>query len=148
MKLFVFAFYFLSTPVVWLDNIHDAQQRARASHQLILVYFSGSDWCVPCIRLKKDLMESNAFMDYAAEHLVLVRADFPRNKKNQLSAEQQKVNEALAERYNRDGKFPYTLLLDEKGTLLKSWDGYINETALEFTREIAEVNSTTYEYKN
>jgi hypothetical protein len=50
--------------------------------------------------------------------------DFPRQKKNQLSKEQVKLNEALAERYNKDGKFPFTVLVNEKGVVLKTWDGF------------------------
>ena len=55
---------------------------------------------------------------------MLVRADFPRLSKNQLDARQTAHNEALAEKYNRQGKFPFTVLLDANGRVLKEWDGY------------------------
>ena len=58
--------------------------------------------------------------------------------KNQLSKEQVKLNEALADKYNADGKFPYTLLIDENGKILKDWDGFPNETPEQF---IAQINS-------
>jgi len=137
----ILIFYFLLQPLVWLDNINDAQKLAAGSHQLILVYFSGSDWCVPCIRLRKDLLESEIFGQYAATQLLLVRADFPRNRKNRLSPAQVKINEALAERYNPDGKFPYILVLDGTGRVLKDWDGYINETPRQFILELATLKS-------
>lgn len=112
------------TTAVWLGNFSEAQKQAQTSHKKILINFSGSDWCGPCIRLRSEILESAAFEKYASENLVLVRADFPRAKKNQLPKEQVKLNEDLAEKYNPDGKFPFTVLVDENGKILKTWDGY------------------------
>src|ERR1700754_3454643 len=112
MKLLaIYLLFALSSPVSWLGDFSQAKTEAIQKHQLILINFSGSDWCGPCIRLRKEILESDAFVNYASDHLVLVRADFPRQKKNQLSKEQTKLNEALADKYNADGKFPYTLLV-------------------------------------
>ncbi|MBB5638333.1 thioredoxin-related protein [Pedobacter cryoconitis] len=142
MKVLLITFLsILAGSLSWMSNFTQAQQQAKSTHQQILVNFSGSDWCGPCIRLRKEILESEVFETYAKAHLVLVRADFPRQKKNQLSAEQIKLNEALAEKYNPDGKFPYTLLLDENGEVLKSWDGYPNETPEKFIQEITSIES-------
>ncbi|MBS1501350.1 MAG: thiol-disulfide isomerase, partial [Bacteroidetes bacterium] len=103
-----------------------------------LISFSGSDWCVPCIRLRKEILESSTFENYASDHLVLVRADFPRQKKNMPSKEQIKLNDALADKYNAGGKFPYTLLVDENGKVLKVWDGFPDETPDQFVSDISE----------
>lgn len=133
MKLIALLFFSFVTPAVtWLGNIDQARTQAEKSHKLILVNFSGSDWCGPCIRLRKEILESPEFVSYAANELVLVRADFPRQKKNQPSKEQVKLNESLAAKYNAEGKFPYTLLLDEKGKVLKKWDGFPDETPEKF----------------
>jgi thioredoxin-related protein len=75
--------------------------------------------------MKKEVFESEAFLNLAEKKLVLVRADFPRSKKNQLSADQVKHNEALAEKYNPAGKFPFTVLVDSAGNVVKQWDGYV-----------------------
>lgn len=137
MKLLLILFLgFVPTSLIWNENFNEAQQQAKTSHKQILINFSGSDWCGPCIRLRKEILESEVFEAYAKENLILVRADFPRQKKNQLPAAQVKQNEALAEKYNPDGKFPYTLLVDENGKILKSWDGYPNEVAEKFVQEI------------
>jgi len=122
--------------VSWLGNFETARTEAKQEHKLILINFSGSDWCGPCIRLRKEILESSAFETYATGHLVLVRADFPRQKKNQLSKDQVKLNEALADIYNKDGKFPYTLLVDENGKVLRSWDGFPDETPEQFVKQI------------
>lgn len=137
MKLLLISIAFFLLPgVTWLGNFKTASEQASKSHQLILVNFSGSDWCGPCIRLRKEILESGTFTDYAAQHLILVRADFPRQKKNQLSKEQVKLNEALADQYNPDGKFPYTLLVDEHGKVLKTWDGYPGITPEQYVGQL------------
>ncbi|MBC7759870.1 MAG: thioredoxin family protein [Phormidesmis sp. FL-bin-119] len=130
----------LSVPLTWNSNFNNTIKQAKATHKNILINFSGSDWCGPCIRLRKEILESDAFANYANDNLLLVRADFPRQKKNQLAAEQVKSNELLAEKYNPDGKFPYTLLLDENGKILTSWDGLPKVTAQDFVLEIAKIS--------
>jgi thioredoxin-related protein len=139
MRLLAIAFMmFFTGNVTWLGDFNAAKTEATEQHKLILINFSGSDWCGPCIRLRKEILESAAFTDYATDHLVLVRADFPRQKKNQLSKDQVKLNEALADKYNADGKFPYTLLVDENGKVLFAWDGFPNETPEQFVSQIEE----------
>ncbi len=128
--------FFSAGTVTWLGDFNEAKKEAAESHKLILINFSGSDWCGPCIRERKEILETTPFESYATGHLVLVRADFPRQKKNQLSKEQQKLNEALADQYNADGKFPYTLLVDEHGKVLKTWDGFPGETPEQFVADI------------
>lgn len=126
MKL-LFSFFvsslFFAAPQ-WSGDFIKAKADASENHKYILLNFCGSDWCGPCIKLKKDIFESADFGQYATDHLVLVRADFPRQKKNQLSAQQTAHNEALAEKYNPQGKFPLTLLLSADGKVIKTWDGY------------------------
>jgi thioredoxin-related protein len=131
-----------ATNTTWLGDFNEAKTEAAAQHKLILVNFSGSDWCGPCIRLRKEILESAAFEAYSSDHLVLVRADFPRQKKNQLSKGQVALNDALADKYNADGKFPYTLLIDENGKVLKDWDGFPDETPEQFIAQIAHVEQT------
>ena len=120
----------------WLTDFGTARDAAQQEHKYILLNFSGSDWCAPCIKLKKEVFESEAFSALAESKLILVRADFPRSKKNQLTKEQTQHNEALAEKYNPEGKFPFTLLLNEDGTVLKAWDGYVFGAQEKFISEL------------
>lgn len=120
----------------WGLDFEQAKTAASQSHKFILLNFSGSDWCAPCIKLKKDIFESDAFKAYATDHLVLVRADFPRLKKNQLDKAQTEKNEGLAEKYNPQGKFPLTLLLDASGKVIKEWEGYVQKSPDAFVQEI------------
>jgi len=107
----------------WQTNFEKAKENARQQHKLVLLNFSGSDWCGPCIKMRKDIFDSQAFTAMADSLLVLVNADFPRNKKNQLSKELQQQNDQLADKYNQQGIFPLTVLLDENGKMLKQWHG-------------------------
>ena len=120
----------------WQTDFERAKSEAKTENKFILLNFSGSDWCVPCIRLHKEIFNSEVFTKYADDNLVLVNTDFPRLKKNMLSKEQQKQNDALADKYNTDGAFPLTLLLDADGKVIKKWDGFPSETAAEFTNDV------------
>lgn len=127
---------FLFTGQTWLTDYNQAKKEASTAHKLILISFSGSDWCGPCIRMKKEIFGSESFNKYAEDNLVLVNADFPRAKKNQLDKDQTRKNEALAEKYNKDGKFPLTVLVNTDGKVLKEWEGYPNEAPAKFITEI------------
>ncbi len=116
---------------IWGGDLSKAQSEAKETNKLILLNFSGSDWCGPCIKLKKDIFESEKFNAFAEKKLILLRADFPRLKKNQLDKTQTAKNEEMAEKYNQEGKFPLTVLIDSKGNVLKSWDGYPSGTTPE-----------------
>jgi len=125
----------LSAPE-WHHNLEEAEQMAQKSHRHILLTFSGSDWCGPCIRLHHEIFESSVFEQMADTELILVQADFPRMKKNKLTAAQQSLNNAAADHYNSEGKFPYTLLLDGHGKVLRVWDGFPATTANDFTEDV------------
>ncbi|MGN6249072.1 MAG: thioredoxin family protein [Ginsengibacter sp.] len=143
IKLFLSTTLLLSTaftPPTWLTDLNKAEQIAKTEHKLILLNFSGSDWCIPCMKLRADIFNSDAFSQYANNNLILVNADFPRKKKDQLSKEQQKENDELAAKYNPDGRFPFTILLDSNGNKLKVWDGYYSQGPGNFVNEITAVN--------
>lgn len=138
MKLFALLFL-LTLPIQWEPSFENAKKIAKEKHELILLNFSGSDWCGPCILMRKEYLESETFTQMANENLVLVNADFPRKKKNIANADMIKRNEALAEKYNKQGAFPLTLLLDADGKVLKSWQGKPESTVTEWTAEIQSI---------
>ena len=127
-------FFFLFGEVGWGQNLETAKADAKENHKLVLLYFSGSDWCGPCIKLKQEVLETAEFQLFSKKHLNLVRADFPRMKKNQLSKEQTQYNEKLAEKYNPKGKFPLTVLINPEGKVLQEWDGYPKNMNTDFLK--------------
>jgi hypothetical protein len=120
----------------WHYNLDEARQLAQDQHKHILLNFSGSDWCGPCILLRRQILDNPDFMQMADTSLILVNADFPRSRKNQLSSQQQALNNAMADKYNAQGKFPYTVLLKADGRILKAWEGLPNEKPAEFAAEV------------
>ena len=93
--------------------------KAKKEHKKILFFFSGSDWCSPCVRFKKNYIDNPSFKEFASTNLILFNADFPKLKKNALSKEQTAENEKLAEKFNSKGIFPLIILLNENGTIQK-----------------------------
>ena len=122
--------------IKWYTNLEEAKKIAKKEHKYILLNFSGSDWCGPCIRMHKEILETEIFSTFSTKNLVMVNVDFPRLKKNQFSAAQQKVNDVVAERYNSQGIFPLTVLLTDNGKILKQWEGYPKVTTSQFVDEI------------
>jgi len=97
----------------WLIDFEKAKATAKAEGKYMLVDFSGSDWCGWCIKLDKEVFSKEAFKEYAKENLVLMLADFPRDKSKQ-SDEVQKQNEKLAEQFGIRG-FPTVYILSPEG---------------------------------
>lgn len=114
----------------WQESFDDALIKASAEDKPIVLVFSGSDWCAPCIRLKKYIFDSNEFKAYALENYVLYDADFPRKKKNQLPEEKLKMNKSLAEKYNPKGYFPLVVVMDKDQHVLGT-TGFVARTSPE-----------------
>lgn len=116
---------------LWVTNITIAKAVALEKGQPIMLVFSGSDWCKPCIKLKTQILLTDTFSVYAKDHFVLLNLDFPRKAKNKLSAEQQAHNDELASKYNMEGTFPLVVIIDKDGTVLAS-TGYLDLTPAEY----------------
>jgi thioredoxin-related protein len=119
----------------WKTNLEEAKNQAANENKNILVVFSGSDWCAPCMKLEKIVWKSDAFKTEAEKKWVLVRADFPKKKGNQLSKELTESNKLLAEKYNKGGSFPLVVLADKKGKVI-GMTGFKNVSAEEYIKII------------
>jgi len=97
---------------LWTENFNAALTQAKESGKYVLVDFSGSDWCGWCKRLDKEVFGKKEFQDYAAQNLVCVLIDFPREKPQ--SNEQKQANQTLMEKYAIQG-FPTILLFSPQG---------------------------------
>lgn len=135
--LIIFFVAFSSNAQQWHTDFSKAIEQANSTQRPILLVFQGSDWCAPCMKLENEIWSTQEFKNYAKDHFVLLKADFPKRKKNALSKEQQKHNNQLAEKYNKSGYFPYVALLDQKGTKIGA-TGYKKQTPKEF---IVHINS-------
>ena len=106
----------------WLTDLPKAQAQARAENKIVLMDFTGSDWCGWCIKFKKEVLDTAEFQDYAAKNAVLVELDFP-NKKVQ-SDDLKKANAALKDQYKIEG-FPTLIVLDKNGKEIGRQVGYL-----------------------
>jgi len=97
----------------WISNYKDALAEAKAGNKDILMNFTGSDWCVWCIRLHEEVFDDKQFADYADKNLVLLELDFPQDS-SRITPEIKAQNQDLQERFSIQG-FPSVLLLDSSG---------------------------------
>ena len=96
----------------WLTNYEQAQKEAQAKNRLLLMDFTGSDWCGWCIMLDKEVFSKPEFKEYASKNLVLLELDFPRRK--QMPPEVTKQNEQLLMKFGIQG-FPTIVVFDSAG---------------------------------
>jgi protein disulfide-isomerase len=118
----------------WLTDLPKALEKAKAENKLVLMDFTGSDWCPPCKALHKTVLESKSFADYADKHYVLVVVDFP--NKTEQPGELKKANAALAKEFKIEG-YPTVILLDTDRKQLKNIVGYSGERPDEYLAELA-----------
>ncbi len=111
-------------PAGWVADLGAAQAQAKATNRPILAVFSGSDWCKPCIMYEQEVFAKPEFAAYAKDKLILAHFDFPRQKRNQPTAAQLKLNEAAAAQLNHEGDFPLAVLISPEGKVLAK-TGYI-----------------------
>jgi protein disulfide-isomerase len=105
----------------WLTDLPKAQAQAKTDNKIVLLDFTGSDWCGWCIKFKKEVFDTPEFQEYAAKNVVLVEVDFP-NKKAQ-SDDLKKANAELKKQYKITG-FPTLVVLDKDGKKIGEQVGY------------------------
>jgi protein disulfide-isomerase len=110
-----------ATELKMLTDAAKGQAEAKADKKLLVLFFTGSDWCGFCKKLVREVFEKPEFVDYAAKHLVMVELDFPSGKT--LPEAQKKANEALKKQYKIEG-FPTLVFLDGNGKKLGEEVGY------------------------
>jgi thioredoxin-related protein len=123
----------------WLTDFTKAQAQAKAEKKMILMDFNGSDWCPPCKVLRKEVLDSQTFRDFAKDNLVLVDVDFPHAKAQ--TEEQKKANEALQHKFKVEG-FPTIIILGSDGKELKKTEGYEGQSPKEFVAELKKLKSS------
>lgn len=115
----------------WHTDFDEAKKMATEKDRNIVLVFQGSDWCAPCIKLENEIWSSQEFKDYARDHFVMLKADFPKKRGNKLPDSQQEKNNQLAEKYNTKGYFPFVVVMDKNGKVLGT-TGYIKTTPEEY----------------
>jgi protein disulfide-isomerase len=96
----------------WGDNFDKAAAQAKSENKLLLLDFTGSDWCPWCIKLDKEVFSQSEFKDFASKNLVLVEVDFPQTKPQPSAVKAQ--NERLQNKFAIQG-YPTVVVLNSEG---------------------------------
>jgi thioredoxin-related protein len=118
--------------VSWQTDYTRALETAGREHKLVLLDFTGSDWCIWCHRLEDEILTQKPFLNFARANLVLVELDFPRAKAQ--SKELKTQNETLSGKFSVEG-YPTIILVDPSGRELGR-TGYMEGGAKTFVREL------------
>jgi thiol:disulfide interchange protein len=100
---------FANTLEGWSTDLDKAIADAKAGKKSVLVEFTGSDWCPPCIAMRKNVFSKKEFVQAASKNFILVELDFPKADKELADK-----NKPLAEKYKIEG-FPTVILLNSEG---------------------------------
>ena len=137
----LFTLAFLASPLLagedtWLTDLPKAMEQAKSQKKLVLLDFTGSDWCPPCKSLHKNVLTSEEFSKFAKDNLVLVELDFPNSKPQ--TAELKAANQELSKKYAISG-YPTIIVLDADGKELFRKVGYGGTPAAEYVADLAKL---------
>ncbi|MGS4344196.1 thioredoxin family protein [Myroides odoratus] len=132
MRKFYVGCAFVLTQFCFGQTFNEALKKASSEEKNIILVFAGSDWCAPCIKLDKEVFQSDAF-DKEKKNWVFYKADFL--KKSKLTAEAKKENSQLADKYNPEGYFPLVVVLNSTGKVLGKL-GYSKDTPSAYIQKL------------
>ena len=93
----------------WMTDIDSAVKVAKEKNKAVLVEFTGSDWCPPCIMMDKKVFSQSSFVSKASEDFILVKIDIPRS-----NPELSEKNSKVLNKYKVQG-VPTVILMDKEG---------------------------------
>lgn len=129
----------LDKSITWLPY-KQAMKEAQSSRKYPVLFFTGSNWCIWCLRMEEEILSCPAFVEYAEKNFLMVKVDFPMGV--DLSPEESKENEELKQRYAVTG-YPTFLVLDKRGKVLIE-DGYMpgggREYIMRLQRQLDKMN--------
>lgn len=99
----------------WMTDLPAAMQKAAKENKLVLIDFTGSDWCSACVQLRRNVLDNPDFRAYADERFVLMEVDLPQRKS--FDPVLRAKNEAIAARYEV-AAYPTIMVLNPQGGVL------------------------------
>jgi len=103
----------------WITDMEAAKKQAAEQKKDLMIEFTGSDWCPPCMQLRANVFSKPDFQKEAQKNFVLVELDYPRSKEQ--TKEMKVANEKLARQYGVQG-FPTVVFADASG---KPFGGFV-----------------------
>lgn len=122
----------------WDDDFEKSLAKAKEEKKMVLLDFTGSDWCGWCVKLDDEVFSKSAFKKFAKENLMLVELDFPHSKN--LPKKTKEQNAALKSKFGISG-YPTIILLDSEGKEAARWGGYKATLLEELQEKVAAAKS-------
>ncbi|MGE3954898.1 MAG: thioredoxin family protein [Parachlamydiales bacterium] len=97
--------------IEWLHNYDKAVELSKSEHKPILIFFTGSDWCGWCKKLKKEVFDKPEFAESMGDKFVYLEIDQPM-KGQSSDLEEQK--DKLQKQYGIRG-LPAVVIVDSNG---------------------------------
>ncbi|MCH6257075.1 thioredoxin family protein [Puniceicoccaceae bacterium K14] len=135
LSTLTFAIAFIAASVSaseWTEDAAAAINESKTEDKVLLMNFTGSDWCHWCKKIEGEIFSDKMFKDYADENLVLLKLDFP--SKIPQSAELKEQNKKLLDKHGVRG-FPTILALNSEGEVIGKL-GYTHGGAAEFLSQL------------
>ena len=117
----------------WAADLPKALEQAKTEKKIVLLDFTGSDWCVWCTKFDDDVLSQPEFAGYAKTNLVMVMLDFPHAKPQSDSVK--KTNKDLQDKFKVDG-FPTYVALTPDGKEIGRQVGYLSGGPAAFIAEL------------
>jgi len=128
-----------SQSVEWLTDARAAEAKAKEENKLVLLDFTGSDWCSSCMKLKREVFDKPEFAQFAQSQLVMVEVDFPHHQT--LPQAQQVANVRLEHTYGVNS-YPTIILLNQDGKQVGRM-GYVSGGPAAFIEKLEKVTRMT-----
>ena len=107
---------------LWTNNYQEALNQAASEGKQVLAFFTGSDFCQPCMQLHREVLATPEFKNWARDRFVLLELDYP--KRTPLSPELAQQNQELLAHYGVR-RFPTVLVLSAQGEVIGKSNGYL-----------------------
>ncbi len=114
----------------WLTSIEEGLKKAKAQNKLVLIEFTGSDWCPPCMMMAKKVFSKKAFLEGVKKDFVIVKLDMPNS-----NADLKKANGELMKKYKVRG-VPTVLLFDAEGKEFSRFVASQHRTVKDFLKKL------------
>lgn len=118
-----------SKSIPWLTSYDQAVEMAARENKPVLVFFHGSDWCPPCIRMQREVFTNDTFIHEVSEKAIFLDIDFPRKKK--ITDAQLSHNNDVKKKFGLPEDFtqgyPQVVIINAEGNVFYQEKGYSGE---------------------
>ena len=100
---------------------NEAEELAQKENKQILIILTGSEWCAPCKKMEKRVIENSDFQEYAEKNLILFLVDLPGGGLV-INSKVYQDYERFQEKYETNA-LPSLILTDKNGIKIKTLKG-------------------------